>query len=837
MMFAALMFVLGVWCVQQFTQLPNVFWLASLFVLAVVTTISLVYMRDSKQSYSALASSFSSSSTSIWRFSKYFHLFGVGIVALILGLVWASSVALLRMSDALPKAWEQKTILLVGVVASVPEVTERGERFKFNVESVLTPDAVVPQHISLNHYRVDVRAEAQPATRLNAKVAHHHGLLNASQFHAGERWKISVKLKRPHGTLNPHGFDFEAWALSENMRATGTIKAKAGMKKLDDLVWHPMYLMARLRENIKYRITDVLENNRYVGVIQALVMGDDSQISVDDWQVFLQTGTTHLMSISGLHITMLSGLVFGLVYAGWRRVPLLVLKLPARKAAALSGVIVACAYAFVAGFSVPTQRTFYMLMVFFIALWSGRQWAMAQVLVIALFVVVLLDPWAVASPGFWLSFGAVAIISYALGGRVGKLHWLKVALQTQWAVTIGMLPLLLIMFNQASIISPIANALAIPVISFVVTPLALLGSFLPIDALLQLANVVLVWLMHALNGLNQLPVVSWHQHAPPVRTLAPALFGVMLLLLPRGVPLRWLGLAGLLPMLFVMPSKPMMGEMNVMVLDVGQGLSVVVQTARHTLLYDAGPMFSAQSDAGSRIVLPYLYGEGIKALDGMIVSHDDNDHSGGMMSVLKQMPVAWLLSSFQVDLLQNKTLNNVKSMACVAGQSWLWDQVRFEVLYPTHLQMADAQVKDNNRSCVLKVTSLAGSILLTGDIEKEAERTLLEGAFAEKLKSDVMVVPHHGSKTSSTIDFLNAVLPQKSILTNGYLNRFGHPKPAVVERYQDMQSQLYRSDADGAVIVNFKNVNLQNNNVSSSEISVYPWRAHYKRYWLDAYRE
>jgi competence protein ComEC len=794
----ALMFVFGAWGVQQMAQLPSFTWLFCAFVVLV--------LLFSIQFHPRFLASATNASSRIYRFL----LFTVG--SLLLGVCWASGVALWRMSDELPHAWEQKTIEVIGVVASVPEVTERGERFRFDVEKILTPEAVVPRHIGLNQYGEYGENQQQ------------HTVL----FRAGERWQLSVRLKRPHGTANPHGFDFEAWALAENIRATGSIKGKASYKKLAAFVWQPKYMVERIREQVKHRISDVLKDRPYSGIIQALVMGDDSQILQDDWQVFLRTGTSHLMSISGLHITMLSGLAFGLVGFCWRRVPALVMRLPTRKAATIAGVIVALLYALVAGFSVPTQRTLYMLMVFAVVLWSGRLFAISQVLAIALFVVVLIDPWAVIAPGFWLSFGAVAMLAYALGARIGQSHWLVAALKTQWAVTIGMLPLLLVMFNQASIISPIANAFAIPLISFVVTPLALLGSFLPVDMPLNLSYQVLAACMWALKWLNQLPMVTWQQHAPPIWTLFPALLGVLWLLLPRGFPMRWIGLVGLLPMFLVVPVRPMPGGMKVTILDVGQGLSVVVQTATHTLLYDTGPKYSEQSDAGGRIDVPYLHGEGVKALNGLMVSHNDIDHSGGMQSVLTQMPVQWLASSFSPEL---ETPVASSTTRCYAGQAWTWDDVRFEVLHPSVESYEDLAIKDNNRSCVLKITSQAGSILLTGDIEKESELALLQ-ANATNLKSDVVVVPHHGSKTSSTSDFVAAVQPAVSVFTMGYLNRFRHPKPAIVERYQAVDSLIYRSDHHGALELTFE-ASAKNNH----QIKVASWRQQNRRYWQDMFVE
>lgn len=820
MTFAALMFVLGAWIVQQLPHLPAPSWLLA---IGITCILMLILTQMLAQNYSPLIHSFR---LARFHWSKVLNRFLCAVSALLLGVCWASGFALWRMSDELPHAWEQKTVEIIGVVASLPEVTEHGTRFKFDVEKILTPNAIVPHSISLNHYSAYIKPK--PTSEI---------LSQFHQFHAGERWQLNVNLKRPHGTQNPHGFDFESWALSENIRATGSIKIKAGLQKLNNFVWHPNYIVENLREKIQQRIVHVLINKPYQGIIQALVIGDDSQIAASDWQVFLRTGTSHLMSISGIHITMLAGLAYGLAGFIWRRNPKLVMRIPTRKAATLAGVIVALLYTLIAGFAVPAQRTLYMLMVFAVALWSGRALIFSQVLAMALFVVVLIDPWAVNAPGFWLSFGAVAILAYALSGRIGQIHWLKTAFQTQWAVTLGMLPLLLVMFNQDSFISPVANAFAIPLISFVVTPLALLGSFVPIDWPLNLSYQALNVCMIALKWLNLLPIVTWQQQAPPVWTLFPAMAGVAYILLPRGFPGRWLGFIGFLPMLVIKPILPLPGDMKVTVLDVGQGLSVLVQTANHTLLYDTGPTYGSQADAGSRIVLPFLRGEGIKKLDGLIVSHNDNDHSGGMQSVLTLTPVTWFASSFNPYI---TTLKPTKKLPCFAGQSWTWDKVNFEMLSPEYRSYNDATLngaplKDNNRSCVLKITSYAGSVLLTGDIEKEVESALLT-LHQTKLRSNIMIVPHHGSKTSSTADFIAAVTPNVAIFTAGYLNRFGHPKSLIMERYRLVGSLMYRSDYNGALVLDF-NTNIKNNTHSDNppKITITSWRAKKKRYWQDAY--
>ncbi|NOT15352.1 MAG: DNA internalization-related competence protein ComEC/Rec2 [Methylotenera sp.] len=775
MILFALAFVLGAFCLQQAPSLPSLYWysLPIPFGLA----YSLISLKFAKKTLAVL-------------------------LCFLLGFFWAAGFASWRLHDALPHAWEGKPIEVTGVVASMSERTERGERFRFNVENIQTPHAVVPTHLSLNYYASDYAEEVTSAPAI-------------THFKAGERWRLTVRLKRPHGTQNPHGFDFESWALAENIRATGSIKAKAFNQKLTNFVWQPRYVIEHLRELTQQRIVHVLGSQVYRGIIQALVMGDDSQISATDWQLFLRTGTSHLMSISGLHITMLAGLAFGITSFGWRRIPALALRAPARKAATLAGVLTALLYALIAGFSVPTQRTLYMLIVFALALWTGRKWVTSQVLATALLTVVLLDPWAVIAPGFWLSFGAVALLAYAMGGRIGHAHWLKTALHTQWIVTIGMLPLLLVMFHQASIISPIANAFAIPLISFVVTPLALLGSFLPIDTPLHLAYQALTLGMKGLAWCNQLSIALWQQHTPAIWTLLPALLGVFYLLLPRGVPVRWLGLTGLLPMLMIVPERPAMGEMKITVLDVGQGLSVVVQTAQHQFLYDAGAKYTAQSDAGSRIVVPFLQGEGIQKLNGFMVSHNDNDHSGGMASVLNLMPVDWLASSLP------SIETNSQQIKCFAGQHWMWDGVQFEVLHPSFESYNDLSIKDNNRSCVLKISNATGSLLLTGDIEKSVEESLVLNQTPQ-LKSDVLIAAHHGSKTSSSPTFIEAVAPKIVVFTSGYLNRFKHPVPQVVSRFTAQNIASYRSDHHGAITFNF-----------AQSVELVAWRKNTRKYWHD----
>src|SRR5574341_1074848 len=388
---------------------------------------------------------------------------------LALGFSWAAWCAQQRLADALPAVWEGRDIAIIGMVAALPQAYERGVRFEFDVERVLTPGAQVPARIVLSWWGSPARDDL-PA--------------GFPALSAGERWELTVRLKRPRGTANPYGFDYEAWLLERNLRATGYVRPKAGGRRLTPLVHRPAYWLERVRQQVRARIQAALPEAPYAGVIAALAIGDQRAIPPEQWQTFTRTGVNHLMSISGLHVTMVSGLVFALVGGLWRRSPRLTLALPAAKAATLAGLGAALLYALLAGFAVPAQRTVYMLAVVAFALWLGVIESASFVLCAALLAVVLIDPWAVLAPGFWLSFGAVAVILYVATGRIGRGHWLATWGRVQIAVTLALIPPLLALFQLVSIVSPLANAVAIPVVSLVVAPLALIGAAMPFDFVL-----------------------------------------------------------------------------------------------------------------------------------------------------------------------------------------------------------------------------------------------------------------------------------------------------------------------------------------------------------------
>lgn len=721
-----------------------------------------------------------------------------------LGLSWAAWCAQQRLADALPAAWEGRDIAVIGVVSGLPQVHERGMRFEFDVERVLTADALVPRHIVVSWWGAASRTD-RPAT--------------IPALEPGERWQLTVRLKRPRGTANPHGFDYEAWLFERGLRATGYVRPRTSRERLAAMVHQPQYWIERARGAIRSRIQAALPDAPCAGIIIALAVGDQRAIPPEQWQTFTRTGVNHLMSISGLHVTMVSGLVFALVYGLWRRMPRLTLALPALKAAAVGALCAALLYALLAGFAVPAQRTVYMLAVVAAALWLGAIESASVVLCVALLVVVLIDPWAVLAPGFWLSFGAVAVILYVTVGRTGRGHWLANWARVQIAVTLAMIPPLLAMFQQVSIVSPLANAVAIPVVSLAVAPLALIGVALPFDLVIQCAHWVMSGCMALLDWLSQLPGSVWEQHAPPAWSVVVAVAALAWLLAPRGMPARWLGMIGLLPLFVVAPAALKAGDVELVVLDVGQGLSAVVRTAHHALLYDAGPAFGPTADSGSRIIVPYLRASGVGHLDGMIVTHDDDDHWGGAATVLQSLPTDWLLTSLPD--LDPLVVQAAPALRCESGQQWVWDGVRFGILHPERASYRDPAVKDNDRGCVLAVEAPGGRILLTADIERRTEEELVARA-RDALRSDVLVVPHHGSRTSSTPAFIRAVDAGLVVFPVGYRNRLGHPHGDVVERYRGAGARLYRSDRDGAVSITIG---------GAGGIGVTPYRAIYRRYW------
>jgi competence protein ComEC len=701
-----------------------------------------------------------------------------------LGFAWAAAAAKLALADRLAPEFEGRDVTLTGVVDSLPQPFERGVRFEFAVEDAVTagPGPVAfraPGRVLLAWYNGLTPEEFQEVLPVRP----------------GERWRLTVRLRLPHGNANPHGFDYEAWLLERGMGATGYVRPRGERIRLTEMVYRPGYAIERLRERIRTKLWDALPEHRYAGVVIALAIGDQRAIETVDWETFTRTGVGHLMSISGLHVTMVSGLAAAIVLWVWRRRPRFGLALPAPKAAAAAAFVTAltrCSR----GSRCPAQRTLYMIAVVAVALWLDRLQSSSRVLAIALAVVLLADPWAVVSPGFWLSFAAVALMLYVGASRLRDQHWALAWGRVQWAITIGLAPLLLVLFQQVSAVSPVANAIAIPVVSFVVTPLAILAAVIPGAWLAELAHAVLLALMPALGWLGRLPGATWQSHARrsgPRRSRSSG----SRVLSRRAACRRYAAPLLCLPMFALRPAAPDAGAAWITFLDVGQGLAALVRTKDHVVLYDAGPAYGPDADAGSRVVVPFLRGEGLTRLDALVVTHDDADHSGGAVSVMRTIPVDVLWSSL-AEAHPARGLAPVR-LPCRAGARWERDGVRFTLLHPATASYDDPWLKPNSRSCVLRVETRHGAVLLTGDIEERDERLLL--AAGGELEAATLLAPHHGSGTSSSAAFLGAVRPVHAVFTVGYRNRFGHPKEAVLARYAAAGASVWRTDRDGAVTV------------------------------------
>ena len=774
MRIALIAFCLGVWGLQQQSALPDARWLWGLPLLASVL-------------------GWPAASHPLIEFARRA---AIAALCVALGFAWAAWRAEVRLAERLPAHWQGVDIELVGVISDLPHAQARGERFVFDVERTLTPHAPDLSRVQLTRYW------PRDATAFDARMR------------AGERWQLTVRLRTPYGTRNPHGFDLEAWMLERGINASGYVRETPPPRRLAEQAHTPSAWIAAARAAVRERIFATLGDAPVAGVVAALVVGDQRSIPHEQWRAYTRTGVNHLLSISGLHVTLIAALAGWAVACVWRRLPRFTERLPARQAGLVAAVLSAIAYALLAGFQVPAQRTLFMLVVVALAFWGRREPRPFTALVVALAVVLAIDPWAVLSAGFWLSFGAMAAILWVTVGRVALPDRLRGWMTVQGAVTLALAPVLLLLFQQVSLISPLANAVAIPLVSWLITPLALLGVLVPplwhVSAwLLQGLSAGLAWAAAWPLAVATLP-------APSAWAIALALVGTVWLLLPRGFPLRALGAVLWLPLLFPAQAALVPGHVRVEAIDVGQGTAVLIRTARYALLYDTGASF-ADSDAGERIVVPHLRGEGVGRLSGLIVTHADDDHSGGLRSVLRDVPTGWLLHGLPVG--HPLLAAAPPARRCARGQSWTWDGVRFEILNPRPGAQRDGNRLSNDHSCVLRVHTARHSLLLTGDGERRTELELVESGLLEPV--DVLFAGHHGSRTSSIAEFVDATRPQTVVFTLGYRNRYGHPHSEVIARFREIDARLLRSDHGGLIRLDF----------GEAGVEASQYRPSNRRYW------
>lgn len=702
------------------------------------------------------------------------------------GALWAIAYGHYILSSELADDLQGRDLIVTGTVSSLPEVrvTTRGKRNRFLLDVLRLTSNGVDQAAFPKRIRISWYGDS------------------AADVRAGEQWQFKVRLKQPHGMLNPGGFDYEKWLFERKIRATGYVRNSEHNQRVAPA---SIFSVNAYRESLKNKLMGLMPDSEYRGIVLALSLGDKSQISDAQWQVFTATGTNHLLAISGLHIGLVAAAFYFMAGFVAKRFPCLLVRFPYYKIAALAAVVSAFFYAMLAGFAIPTQRALVMISVVMLFMMIDHRINARTILSTALVTVLIVDPFSVLAVGFWLSFIAVAAILYAMQNRASanSLWWRWGRLQ--WIVSVALIPALLVSFQTFSIISPLANMIAVPWVSFFVVPLVLLSAVLSFvtplavlaDGFLWFVDNLLHYLWQIMEYLATLPYAQWQQFSPQTWTLLPAVIGVLLMLSPKGFPAKYLSVFFFLPLFIVKPLTPAENQFSFTLLDVGQGLAAVVQTRSHVLVYDTGARFASGFDMGEAVVLPFLRNIAASKIDTLVISHGDNDHIGGLESILQGINVGRIVTSVPEKISPSNLAGRVN--LCLSGQAWQWDGVQFEFLNPDSMnEYANKRKRGNNRSCVLKVSSTKHSVLLTGDIEKAAEKKLLRNS-ASLLAAKIMVAPHHGSNSSSTAEFIEAVKPDYVLFPAGYRNRYGFPKPNVMARYEQQAVKSASTAVQGAI--------------------------------------
>jgi competence protein ComEC len=701
---------------------------------------------------------------------------------------------------------EERTVQ--GRIASLPQSRlSRGAREESEDDEGEPPEAVRHDY----HF---LFVPGDPALPPRIRVAWYR---SEQQPQGGDCWTFRLKLRAPHGSLNPAGYDYEAWLFEQGIGAT------ASVREATPCADHSGWWLLRTRQQVVNRLRQWLPDNPALGLVAGLAVGDRALLQEQDWTAFRVTGTSHLVAIAGLHIGMVVAAVYFVLRWLWVLFPALCLRLPAQKAAMLGAALAATVYALLSGFEPPAQRALLMLLAGFAALWFDRPSLVARALALAWLLIVAADPLALLSPGLWLSFTAVAAIFYTGSGRLGTHKRWRELLMLQLTLSLVLLPLTFWFFQGGGWLGPFANLAVVPLFTLLLPALllALLLSWACAPLGLPLLHLVAAGIYAVRFGLGWAALhapAAWIAASPPPSLLLLALLGMALLLAPRGLPVRGFALLCFLPLFLPLDRAPRQG-FDLTALDVGQGLAVVVRTAHHTLLFDTGPAFEDVADAGRSEVVPYLLSQGVHELDLMVISHADLDHRGGAPAVRSLLEVDRELGAMAVE-------------HCRAGQSWRWDGVDFEILNPltdTPPLSSTGRPRSerwwrNNGGCVLRVSAGSHAALLPADVEAPAEKLLL-AAVPDKLRADVLLAPHHGSKTSSTQEFIDAIQPQLVIFPAGWHNQFHFPRGVVVERYLGSGAELHMTGNGGSISVHLDAEGLG---------EVGDWRADHPRLWREA---
>jgi competence protein ComEC len=688
----------------------------------------------------------------------------IGIAAL--GVAWTCFRADIALSQRLPHALENDELVVIGTIHDLPRALDDGTHFEFVVESAA--DVPLRGLIRLGWY--ETAPEIRPC----------------------QRWRLHVKLKRPRGSVNPGGFDAERYALERGIVATGSVRDSDDNRLIDA----DRFCIDRWRARIGDTITAALGDGTSAALLRALAFGDQHAMDESEWSIARATGIPHLIAISGLHIALFAGFGVMLMRGVWKLAPRLVDRCPAPLLEAIASLAVAVAYAVIAGFGLPTRRALIMIAALLIANLSRRARAPVHGLALAVIVLLIADPVCVLSAGFWLSFIGVGWLMFCLRGGDGVRHGWKSLLHSQGVASLGLLPLGIWFFGQSSLIGPIANLIAVPVICFFVLPVGAVAALVAVAApalgfpMLVAVGAVLDALWFVLEQLAHAPGASLYFPEPTLAAFVLALAGAFWLLQPRGTPLRLLAILLFLPLLWPARISLNAGEFDAYTIDVGQGLAMAIRTKNHVLVYDTGPRYPSGFDLGDAAVVPALHALGIARIDRLVISHGDSDHAGGAVAVTSAFTDAFVESG-EPDRLK------IAAAQCVAGESWNWDGVSFRIVSPTTLD-----ARGNDRCCVVDVRTGDSELLLTGDITANVESSVAS-AIAPTAPHVVLQSPHHGSKTSSSEPFVDALAPMLAVISSGYLNRFHHPHPDVVARYVAHDVDIENTATTGFVDVHF----------------------------------
>src|SRR5688500_596093 len=682
----------------------------------------------------------------------------------LLGFAWCALRAGIALEARLPAPWEGRDFDVVGIVADLPLRRPDATRFLLR-----------PERAQLAGTAIELAGDLRISWYGKVPL----------ELDACSRWQLRLRLKRPRGLVNPGGFDAERQALERGIVATGYVREDAGNVRLGVVAACIDGVRGRLARGIDARIGD----DRIAALLRALAIGDTRGLGDAEWDVARATGVSHLLSISGFHVGVAAAFAALLVRLAWRAVPWLGLRMPLPLAQAPAALATAAAYGLLAGASLPTQRTVLMIAVVALARCSRRACGGVQALALALLAIVLADPLATLSPGFWLSFGGVAFLMLCMqpSPRPGLREGLRELGVAQLVMSLALLPLTIGFFGQTSLAGVLANLVAVPLVSFVIVPLcllavlALLGLPLLATPLLEVAAACLRALWWLLEWMAAWPAAQQQFAAPAWWAPALALAGATWLLLPRAVPVRLPALLLLLPLVCADRAPIAAGAFEVRMIDVGQGLSVLLRTRSHAMLYDAGARYPSGFDLGRAAVLPSLHALGVRRLDLLVVSHGDHDHAGGAAAVAAAFPDARRLAG-------EPERDRPAAAQCEQGQRWRWDGVEFAVLSPAPGR-GSPPAAANDRSCVLLVSGSAGRLLLSGDIGRRGEPDV--AAQVPAGPPLVLVVAHHGSRSSSSAAFVHALAPVAALVSAAWRSRFGHPHAEVVARYRQAGIPLW----------------------------------------------